>query len=111
MEEHELARIREAYDLTVVQHGEGADPMDAVPEEFRESEACKALMREAGPSSTGSMKRLGYLMLSRYMRIAFVWGSSDRYSRTSLSSTSSLLPSPMTLAIPKCSPVMIYRMV
>ena len=50
-------------------------------------------------------------MLSTYMTMALVSGSSPRYSRAWLSSMSILLPRPTTRETPKCSAVMMYFMV
>ncbi len=50
----QLDRIRKAYDLAAEQYKKRIDPIDSVPEEFRNSQDFKVFMKETGPSLTGS---------------------------------------------------------
>jgi ubiquinone/menaquinone biosynthesis C-methylase UbiE len=50
----QVEKIRLAYDLTVEQYNKGIDPLEKVPEEFKNSADFKAFMKAAGPSLTGS---------------------------------------------------------
>lgn len=49
MDEH-LRRIRDAYDLTVWQYDQEIDPLEQVPQEFKESAQFQAFMEDAGRS-------------------------------------------------------------
>jgi len=49
-----LKQISRAYDLTVEQHREGIDPLDGLPEGFRNSDEFKAFQKGAGSELTGS---------------------------------------------------------
>jgi SAM-dependent methyltransferase len=50
----QVEKIRLAYDLTVKQYRQGIDPLNEVPEDFKNSPDFKALMKEADPLCTGS---------------------------------------------------------
>jgi SAM-dependent methyltransferase len=50
----QVEKIRLAYDLTVEQYHKGIDPLEEVPEDFKNSPDFKAFMKEAEPSATGS---------------------------------------------------------
>jgi ubiquinone/menaquinone biosynthesis C-methylase UbiE len=50
----QVKKIRKAYDLTVEQYNKGIDPLEEVPEDFKNSADFKAFMEAAGPSFTGS---------------------------------------------------------
>ncbi len=50
----QVETIRKAYDLTVDQYNQGEDPLDDVPEDFKNNPDFKAFMKAAGPSLTGS---------------------------------------------------------
>jgi SAM-dependent methyltransferase len=54
MQEKQLAKIREAYDLTVQQYMGGLDPLENVPDDFKNSIEYQAFAKESGPSITGS---------------------------------------------------------
>ena len=54
MQEKQLAKIREAYDLTVQQYRGGLDPLENVPDDFKNSIEYQAFAKESGPSITGS---------------------------------------------------------
>lgn len=50
----QVEKIRMAYDLTVEQYHKGIDPLNELPEDFKNSKDFKALMKDADPSVTGS---------------------------------------------------------
>jgi SAM-dependent methyltransferase len=50
----QVEKIRMAYDLTVGQYHKGIDPLKEVPEDFKNSKECKAFIKGANPSITGS---------------------------------------------------------
>jgi SAM-dependent methyltransferase len=52
--DEQVEKIRLAYDLTVEQYHKGIDPLNEVPEDFKNSPDFRAFMKEAGSSATGS---------------------------------------------------------
>lgn len=50
----QVEKIRRAYDLTVEQYNKGIDPLDEVPDDFKNSPDFMAFMKDAHPAIVGS---------------------------------------------------------
>jgi SAM-dependent methyltransferase len=64
----QLKKIREAYDLTVVQYQKGINPFDNIPEEIINSSGFKAIMADKDKMNSGAPDIKDYLNPKSGMR-------------------------------------------